>query len=146
MTACIRSFAPQVLGALTFEASVSPSEVLDAVVLLQAMNSDGRRHVPNGAPTGFVPARWRPYLDAATAAGDRNRYKHYWELCALFALRAGLRSGEIWVHGSRRYADPASYLIAPDAWPAVRDEVLALTVMPATFIERLAALDTETAS
>jgi hypothetical protein len=142
----VRSFAPQVLGALTFEASVSPSDVLDAVVLLQAMNADGRRQVPDDAPTGFVPARWRPYLQAATAAGDRNRYKHYWELCALFALRAGLRSGEIWVHGSRRYADPASYLIAPDAWPVVRDEVLALTGMPATFTERLAALDTETAS
>jgi len=42
----VRSFAPHVLGALSFEASVAPSEVLDAVKLLQAMNADGRRHVP----------------------------------------------------------------------------------------------------
>jgi hypothetical protein len=27
-----------------------------------------------------------------------------------------LRSGEIWVRGSRRYADPASYLIAIETW------------------------------
>jgi len=141
----VRSFAPQVLGALTFEASGAPSEVLEAVVLLQAMNADGRRHVPDDTPTGFVPARWQPYLDAATAAGDANRYKHYWELCVLFALRGGLRSGEIWVHDSRRYADPASYLIAPAAWPSQRDDVLALAGMPATFAERLAVLDAETA-
>jgi len=126
----VRSFAPQVLGALTFEASVARSEVLDAVILLQVMKADGRRHVPDDTPTGFVPARWQPYLDAASAAGDANRYKHYWELCVLFALRGGLRSGEIWVHDSRRYADPASYLITRAAWPAQRDEVLALTGMP----------------
>ncbi len=139
----VRSFAPQVLGALSFAASVSPSEVLDAVVLLQAMNSGGRRHVPDDAPVDFVPARWRPYLDAARAAGDANLHKHYWELCVLFALQGGLRSGEIWVKGSRRYADPASYLIAIEAWPARRGEVMELTGMPATFAERLTAIDAE---
>ncbi len=139
----VRSFAPQVLGALTFAASVAPSDVLDAVVLLKAMNAEGRRHVPAGAPNGFVPARWRPYLDAARAAGDENRFKHYWELCALLALQGGLRSGEIWVQGSRRYANPATYLITPEAWPAQRAEVLELTGMPPTFAERSAAIDGE---
>ncbi len=139
----VRSFAPQVLGALTFAASVSPSEVLDAVVLLQAMNAGGRRHVPDDAPVNFVPARWRPYLDAAFGAGDANLYKHYWELCVLFALQGGPRSGEIWVKGSRRYADPASYLITVEAWPARRGEVMELTKMPATFAERLTAVDAE---
>ncbi|MGH9149413.1 MAG: Tn3 family transposase [Acidimicrobiales bacterium] len=139
----VRSFAPQVLGALSFAASVSPSAVLDAVVLLQAMNAGGRRHVPDDAPVEFVPARWRHYLDAARAAGDANLYKHYWELCVLFALQGGLRSGEIWVRGSRRYADPASYLIAIEAWPARRGEVMDLTKMPATFAERLTAIDAE---
>jgi TnpA family transposase len=139
----VRSFAPQVLDALTFAASVSPSEVLDAVVLLQAMNAGGRRHVPDDAPVDFIPARWRPYLDAARAAGDANLHKHYWELCVLFALQGGLRSGEIWVKGSRRYADPASYLIAVEAWPALRGEVMELTKMPATFAERLTAIDEE---
>lgn len=139
----VRSFAPQVLGALSFAASVSPSAVLDAVVLIQAMNAGGRRHVPDDAPVDFVPARWRPYLDAARAAGDANLYKHYWELCVLFALQGGLRSGEIWVRGSRRYADPASYLIAVKVWPAKRAEVMELTKMPATFAERLTAIDAE---
>ena len=139
----IRSFAPQVLGALTFAASVSPSEVLGAVVLLQATNTEGRRHAPDDAPVDFVPARWRPYLDAARAAKDENLFKHDWELCVPFALRGGLRSGEIWVKGSRRYANPASYLIAVEAWPAQRAEVLELTGMPATFAERLAAIDAE---
>ena len=112
----IRSFAPQILGALEFAASVAPSEILDAVQVLQTMNVEGRRHVPDDAPTGFIAARWRPYLDAARRDGNENRVKHYWELCTLLALQGALRSGEIWVKGSRRYANPASYLIAADVW------------------------------
>jgi TnpA family transposase len=142
----VRSFAPQVLGALSFKASVSPSEVLDATKLLQDMNAKGRRHVPGDAPVGFVPPRWQPYLRAARSAGDENSYKHYWEICVLFALQVGLRSGEIWVDGSRRYADPASYLIPPKVWADKREEMLAeLPGVPATFAEALARIDEDMA-
>ncbi|MGH3684366.1 MAG: DUF4158 domain-containing protein [Pseudonocardiaceae bacterium] len=79
----VRSFAPQVLAALSFHASV-PSATLDAVNLLTTLNAEGRRHVPPDAPVGFVPTRWAPYLTAARAGRDENAYKHYWELCVLF--------------------------------------------------------------
>jgi hypothetical protein len=141
----VRAFAPQVLAALSFAASVTPSDVLDGVQLLQAMNADGRRHVPDGAPTSFVPARWRAYLERARATGEEHLHKHYWELCVLFALQGALRSGEIWVEGSRRYANPASYLIPVGDWPARRTEALELTGMPGTFAERLQAIDADIA-
>jgi hypothetical protein len=35
------------------------------------------------APNGFVPARWRGYLNDALAAGDATAYRHYWELCVV---------------------------------------------------------------
>jgi len=138
----VRSFAPQVLAALSFRASVA-SETLDAVTLLKKMNAEGRCHVPDDAPVDFVPARWQPYLSGARAAKDDNAYKHYWELCALFALQGALRSGEIWVEGSRRFADVASYLIPLADWPQMRAEVAELTGMPATFAERLVRIDTD---
>ena len=141
----VRSFAPPVLAALTFSASVTPSEVLAAVELLQAMNADSRRRLPEDAPVDFIPARWRPYLDQARGAGDENLAKHYWELATLFELQSRLRSGEIWVHGSRRYTNPASYLIPPAQWPAHRDEVLARTGRPAGFAQRLTEIDEEIA-
>jgi len=40
------------------------------VGILRALNATGTRRVPADAPTGFVPARWRGYLDAAHAAGN----------------------------------------------------------------------------
>jgi len=138
----IRSFAPPALSALRLRAS-APSEALDAAQLLQAMNAEGRRHVPSDTPTGFVPDRWQPYLTAARAAGDENAYRHYWELAALFALQGALRSGEVWVEGSRRYGDVASYLIPPEDWPAKRDEVLELCNLAPSFPERLARMDAD---
>jgi TnpA family transposase len=141
----VRSFAPQILGALTFAASVAPSGILGAVQLLQRMNVEGRRHVPDDAPLDFISSRWRPYLDAARDAGNENLFKHYWELCVLLALQGGLRSGEIWVKGSRRYANPASYLIAPEVWEREGTELLKLTGKPATFAERLAEIEVEMA-
>ncbi len=141
----VRSFAPQILGALTFAASVAPSEILGAVQLLQRMNVEGRRHVPDDASLGFVAARWRPYLDAARDAWNENLFKHYWELCVLLALQGALRSGEIWVKGSRRYANPASYLIPPEVWERDRTDLLKLTGKPAKFAERLAEIEAEMA-
>jgi len=141
----VRSFAPQILGALTFAASVAPSEILTAAQLLQTMNAEGRRHVPDDAPTGFIAARWRPYLDTARQDANEKRFKHYWELCVLLGLQGALRSGEIWVKGSRRYANPASYLIPPDVWERDRAELLKLTGKPATFVERLVEIEAEIA-
>lgn len=139
----VRSFAPTVLAALEFAASIPGSEILAGVRLLQAMNAQGRRVLPPGAPVGFVPTRWQPALEQAEATGRHRDRKHYWELAVLFALQGALRSGEIWVSGSRRYADPASYLIPAGQWPALRAEALELIGAPASWSQRLAALDTD---
>ncbi len=139
----MRQFTPKILGALEFSASVSPSETLDAVEILQHANATNKIQVPFSVPTGFVPARWMPYLDQATESGDAIGFKHYWELCVLYALRAGLRSGEIWVKGSRRYANPATFLLPPTDWELARPDVLAITGQPPRFAARLQQIDTE---
>jgi len=56
----------------------------------------------------FVPARWRPYV---TDNPDPMKRRHYFELCVLWELQGALRVGDVWLEGSRRYADPETYLI-----------------------------------
>ncbi len=67
-------------------------------------------------------------------------YRHYWELCVLLALRDGLRSGDVWVPGSRRYADPAAYLLTPARWAGQRAEFCRLAGKPAAADAALAAV------
>ncbi|MGW3167904.1 hypothetical protein ACWC9Q_34955 [Streptomyces sp. NPDC001142] len=72
-----------------------------------------RPQVPDKASTLFVPTWWQGYLDEAAAKGDATAYRHYWELCTLLALRDGLRSGDVFVPGPRRYDNPAAYCSSP---------------------------------
>jgi hypothetical protein len=116
----LRQFTPQVLAAVEFAGGTAAAELLAAVGILRALNTSGARRVPADAPTGFVPTRWRGYLDMARASGNTSAYRHFWELCTLLALRDGLRTGDVWVPGSRRYSDPAAYLLTTEAWSTHR--------------------------
>ncbi|SFO26097.1 protein of unknown function [Pseudonocardia ammonioxydans] len=91
----LRQFTPQVLAAVEFAGGTAAGELLAAVEILRALNATGARPVPPGAPTGFVPTRWRGYLDTAHASGNTSAYRHFWELCTLLGLRDGLRTGDV---------------------------------------------------
>ncbi len=49
----------------------------------------------------------------------------------LLGLRDGLRSGDVHVPGSRRYADPSTYLFTPEQWLPRRSEFCAMVGKPA---------------
>ncbi len=135
----LRQFTPQVLSAVGFAGGTAAAELLAAVDVLRELNATGARKVPSDAPTGFVPTRWRGYLDTAAKSGNTSAYRHYWELCVLLGLRDGLRSGDVHVPGSRRYADPAAYLLTADQWHLQRDEFCRLVGKPADPARALAA-------
>jgi len=134
----LRQFTPQVLDGVEFVGGTAATELLEAVRILRHLNATGARKVPDEAPTGFVPARWRGYLDTAAKSGNTSAYRHYWELCTLLALRDGLRTGDVFVHGSRRYSDPAAYLLTPSKWADHRVEFCRLVSKPT---DAAAALD-----
>jgi TnpA family transposase len=139
----LREFTPEVLRAIDFAGGVAARPLLEAVTILRTLNATGARKVPEDAPDQFVPTRWRGYLERAAATGDTVAYRHFWELTVLLALRDGLRSGDVFVPGSRRYADPAAYLLPPQAWPAQRAEFCRLVGKPADADTALAAAEQE---
>ena len=49
----------------------------------------------------------RHWVNSASASTDRR----YYELCALSELKNALRSGDIWVQGSRQFKDFEDYLV-----------------------------------
>ena len=106
----LRQFTPGVLAAVDFTGGPGAADLMAAVAILKNLNASGSRKVPAGAPASFVPARYAGYLEKARKAGDDTGFRHYWELCVILGLRDGLRSGDIFVPGSRRYADPSTYL------------------------------------
>lgn len=82
-------------------------DVGQALVVIKDMYRKQSRKVPATAPLEFVPESWRKVV--ITPAGiDRQ----YYEFCALNELKGALRSGDIWVKGSRRYSGDKGVKIA----------------------------------
>jgi len=64
----------------------------------------------------------------------------------LLCLRDALRSGDVFVPGSRRYANPIAYLIPQDAWAGEREEFCRLSGIPAEPATALTLVETELAT
>lgn len=126
----LRQFTPKMLAAIDFRGGPGMSQLMDAVGVLKELNRTGDRNVPELAPVGFVPKRFASYLDQTRDDGDEVAYRHYWELCVLLGLRDGLRSGDVHVPSSRRYADPLTYLFTPEQWQGRQTEFCALVGKP----------------
>lgn len=135
----LRQFTPQVLAAIDFQGGPGTGPLMEAVAVLKELNRLSGRKVPADAPTSFVPARYAGYLDKARKDGDEVGFRHYWELCVILGLRDGLRSGDIFVPGSRRYADPSTYLYTPAQWAPRQAEFCRLVGKPATADEAIEA-------
>jgi len=115
----LRQFIPAFLRSFTFRSNRSNDPLLAALAILCMLDREHRWKVPKTATVEFVPAKWQPYV--TDEGGQISR--RYYELCALWELRAALRSGDVWLERSRRYANPESYLIPPVQWQSLRGEV-----------------------
>lgn len=133
----LRQFTPHVLGAIDFKGGPGTTDLMAAVTMLKRLNETGGRKVPAGAPDSFVPTRYAGYLAKARKSGDDTAYRHYWELCVILGLRDGLRSGDVYVPGSRRYADPATYLYTPAQWKPRQADYCQLVNKPAKAADAL---------
>ncbi|EMF9524932.1 Tn3-like element TnAs1 family transposase, partial [Escherichia coli] len=116
-----------------------------AVQTLREMNADNLRKVPADAPTAFIKPRWKPLV--ITPEGlDRKFY----EICALSELKNALRSGDIWVKGSRQFRDFDDYLLPAEKFAALkREQALPLAINPNSdqyLEERLQLLDEQLAT
>ncbi|HNF92590.1 MAG TPA: Tn3 family transposase [Accumulibacter sp.] len=109
--ATLRRYAPELLDVLTLRAAPAAKPLLDAIVVLRGLNADNARKVSADAPTDFIKPRWQKLVMTDTGIDRR-----YYELCALSELKNALRSGDIWVQGSRQFKDFEDYLTPPDTF------------------------------
>ena len=129
----LRQFAPRFLEAFDWRTGDEQSDLIDAVKIMRDLNASGQRKIPNDAPVDFIPKKWLPYV-----IDEESRcHRRYYELCLLWQMREALRSGNLWVEGSRRYTDPESYLIPQEKWNDLRPEACALMKISVKPLERL---------
>ncbi len=113
--ATLLRYAPEFLKVLKLRAAPAAKDVLAAIEVLRGLNADNARKVPADAPTRFVKKRWKKLVITDNGI-DRRCY----ELCALSELKNVLRSGGIWVEGSRQFKDFDDYLVPPERFATLR--------------------------
>ena len=111
----MRRYTPAMLDIFEFRAAPAAQPLLEVVDILRVMNRDKCRSVPQNAPLEWINHRWQPYV--VTGDGIDRRF---YELCALTELKNRLRSGDVWVTGSRQFKDFEGYLLEPSRCTELR--------------------------
>ena len=96
----LRRYTPEMLAVLNLKAAPAAQDIMSAVETLREMNDRQALKVPDDAPISFIPKRWEK-LVFHDGAIDRRFY----EICLLSELKKALRSGDIWIRGSRQFKD-----------------------------------------
>ena len=115
----VRIFFPRFLEQIHFrpDPDATPqSLLLEPLAVIRHANQNNQRTLPRNVPTEFAPKPWRRFITKGRQQVDRK----YYELAVLDSLRTSLRSGDLWVESSRRYASPGSYLMPDERWRHVR--------------------------
>src|SRR5215207_7672725 len=131
----VRRYLPLLLDTLDFYATDAGEPILDALDALRR-TARQRRLTPQELPTELIPRHWRPLVEPEPRRIDRAAYT----MCALEALRDGLRRRDVYVARSERYGDPRASLLDAPTWNASRSDVcrsLSLPETPEPFIKRL---------
>jgi TnpA family transposase len=113
--ASVRRMSPIVLGAFAFRSWRENDPLLAALDVVRELHASGAKKLPVRAPTGFLRPMWRKVVK--TDAGlDRRAY----EVAVMMALRERLRSGDVWVEGSRAFRAFDDFLLASDVFESRR--------------------------
>lgn len=111
----VRKYAARFLEMFTFRSSRRRDSLLVAIGTLKTLNAAGRRTLPERAPVGHLTAHARKLI-FTDAKPDRRLY----EIATLAALRDRLRSGDIWVEGSRAFRPLDEQLMPKPAFAALK--------------------------
>ena len=90
------------------------------------MNKEGKRKVPDNAPTVFIPKTRRRFVEKDGGI-DRAAY----ECAVLTALRDEIRRGNVAVRGSKRFGHLAGQFMPAESWGKEREAFYARSGLPA---------------
>ena len=110
----LRRYLPAFLEAFEFKAAPTARNIIEAVEVLRKLFAAKARSIPDDAPTEFIRRRW-----ARQVFSGSNLDRRYYELCAVTELKNALRSGDIWVPGSRQFKDFEDYLLPRTAFESM---------------------------
>lgn len=105
----IRRYAPLFLKSFIFRSALENDSLLSSI---HALRSDFKRQsLPESIDLDFIKPKWKKYV----ISGNRINMT-YFRLFVLSELKNSLRSGDMWIEGSKQFKNFESYLIPQKKW------------------------------
>jgi len=133
----LRRFVPTFLEHMRFRAGIGGAPLLKALEILRNRNQTGRRDIPDDAPLPFASKHWKALVKPVGGPINRRLY----ETALAATLRDRLRSGDVWIEGSRSYKRFADYLLPKEEVAAEADTLPVNVEMRTYLAERASLLD-----
>ncbi|NJK98303.1 MAG: Tn3 family transposase, partial [Bacteroidales bacterium] len=112
----IRRYIPTFLEAIELNAAPAAKDILVAVDVIKTPDYTKTRIIPRDVPTSFVRKRWEDLVFTEEGIDHRN-----FEFCLFSELKNALRSGDVWVKGSRQFKDFEEYLLSVDKFKTLKE-------------------------
>ncbi|MFT2215515.1 Tn3 family transposase, partial [Rhizobium giardinii] len=113
----VRKYAGAFLQAFTFHSRRRHDPLLAAIATLRTLYAEGRRVLPDRVPVGHLAPTERKLI-FEEGKPDRRLY----EIATLAHLRERLRSGDVWVDGSRAFRPIDEHLMPKPTYVALKEE------------------------
>ena len=109
----LRKYTPALVKHLKFSSTnTSMKPIIRALSIINKVNEEGKRKIPDDAPLDFIAKRWEKYIHDPDGSINRN----YYEMAVFTELKNRVRSGDIAVEGSRNYRNFDEYLLPANEW------------------------------
>jgi hypothetical protein len=140
--ATLRRFAPTFLEHMHFKAGTGGAPLLKSLAILRDLNRTGRREIPADAPLPFASKHWKQLVKPASGEISRRLF----ETATVATLCHRLKSGDVWVEGSRGYRRFGDYLLPKDQVAAEAGDLPVNVELGAYLAGRASLLDQRLAS
>ena len=112
----LRQFSPALISHLKFEAKSGRAiHLLKAVDLLQELNSQQKRKLPNNAPLDFIPKKLKSLIKSRGVVN-----KSAWECALLTGIRDEIKVGNLTVIDSKRFGNFDNFFMPYAQWETER--------------------------
>ena len=120
----LRRFSPTFLEVLEFAQEAEDVQIpcLEALNVLRGLNKEGKRKLPDDAPTGFVPKRLAGIVE--------KEGRQAWECALMENLRDEIKAGNIYVKASKRFGRFDDFFISHDEWAERRSGFFQRSSLP----------------
>jgi len=128
----IKIYTGEFLKALEFKSSGNSLDLLEGVKIIEEIRNYKIDIMPKNPPLSFIKKRWKNLV----FNNDRINNTFY-EIATLSELKNALRSGDIWVLGSKKFKSFDEYLIDETTCEDLKNKEYSLPIAQTTKFENI---------